>query len=270
LSGPAPVSAVLITENAEEHLDRVLGALRCCDEIVVLDSGSTDRTREIASEHRANWYERPFDGYGSQKRHAVVRARFDWILAVDADEVLDEDARAAVTAIDWERQDPSLCWRLRRRPFVGRREIRYGHWNPDWVVRLFHRGHHDFSNVSIHESVAPTAAVRTLPGSLMHLSYRDVGEIIRMDYHRLKASRYRDQGRRASGPTLAVRATWAFLYSYVIRRGFLDGPAGVVIALAGAVNAVMGLALASEEREERKGEEGKRGGRPLERHTKKR
>jgi glycosyltransferase involved in cell wall biosynthesis len=252
LSGSVPISAVLITNNAEEHLDQVLGALRCCGEIVVLDSGSTDRTREIASEHRASWFERPFDGYGPQKRHAVVRACHDWILAIDADEVLDDEAGAAVAAIDWEQQDPSLCWRMRRRSFIGRREIRHGHWNPDWVVRLFHRGHHDFSSAPIHESVTPTVAVRTLPGSLIHYSYRDLGEVIRMDYHRLKADRYRDQGRRANGPVLAARATWAFFYSYVIRRGFLDGPAGVVVALAGSVNAVMGLALASEESREKK------------------
>jgi len=251
LSEAAPISAVLITENAEEYLDRVLAALRFCGEIVVLDSGSTDRTRNIALEHGASWFERPFDGYGSQKRHAVVRAGYDWILAIDADEVLDEEAGAAVAEIDWGRQDPSLCWRLRRRPFVGRREIRFGHWNPDWVVRLFHRGHHDISSAPVHESVKPTGAVRTLPGSLLHYSYRDLSEVIRMDYHRLKADRYREQGRRASGPMLAGRAMWAFFYSYFIRRGFLDGPAGVVIALAGAVNAVMGLALASEQIRER-------------------
>ena len=247
MSAKAPLSAVVITKNAEEHLDRVLGALRCCGEIVILDSGSTDRTREIALENGASWNERPFDGYGPQKRHAVVRASHDWILAVDADELLDDEAGAAVLAVDWDRQDPSLCWRLRRRPFVGRREIRFGHWNPDWVVRLFHRGHHDFSSAPIHESVTPTGAVRTLPGSLIHYSYRDLGEIIRMDYHRLKANGYRDQGRRASGPALAVRATWAFFYSYIVRRGFLDGPAGVVVALAGSVNAVMGLALVDEQ-----------------------
>ena len=247
MSGTTPLSAVLITLNAEEYLNRVLGALRCCGEIVVLDSGSTDRTREIALEHGAIWYVRPFDGYGPQKRHAVVRAGYDWILAVDADEVLDDEAGEAVTAIDWNRQDPSLCWRLRRRPFVGQREIRFGHWNPDWVVRLFHRGHHDFSSTPIHESVTPTGSVRTLPGSLNHYSYRDLGEIVRMDYHRLKADRYRFPGRRAGGPVLAGRAMWAFFYSYFVCRGFLDGPAGVVVALAGAVNSVMGLALAGEQ-----------------------
>ena len=96
----APVSAVLITRDAAEYFDRVLSALRCCSEIVVLDSGSSDRTREIALEHGASWFERDFDGYGSQKRHAVVRARFDWILSVDADEVLDDEAGAALAAWD--------------------------------------------------------------------------------------------------------------------------------------------------------------------------
>jgi glycosyltransferase involved in cell wall biosynthesis len=247
VSGAAPVSAVLITRDAESYLDRVLGALSCCDEIVVVDSGSTDGTREIAASHEVSWFERPFDGYGPQKRHAVVRARHDWILAIDADEILDDEAGVAIVAIDWPKQDPSVCWRVRRRPFVGRREIRHGHWNPDWVVRLFNRGHHDFSTDPIHESVTPTGTVRMLPGSLLHYSYRDLSEIVRMDYHRLKAQRYRDQGRRAGGPVLAARAVWTFFYSYVIRRGFLDGPAGVVVALAGSVNAVMGLALASEE-----------------------
>ena len=109
----------------------------------------------------------------------------------------------------------------------------------------------DFSSAPIHESVTPTGAVRTLPGSLIHYSYRDLGEIIRMDYHRLKAQHYQDQGRRSGGPMLATRATWAFFYSYIVRRGFLDGPAGVVVALAGAVNAVMGLALASEDNEQK-------------------
>lgn len=243
----APVSAVLITRDADEHLDRVLNALGCCAEIVILDSGSSDRTREIAQHHGASWFERAFDGYGPQKRHAVVRANFDWILAVDADEVLDDEAGTAVAAIDWEREDPTQCWRIRRRPFVGAREIRHGHWNPDWVVRIFHRANHDFSIAPVHESVTPTGAVRTLPGSLVHLSYHDLGDVFRMDYHRLKAERYRRDGRRAGGTTLAARATWAFFNSYVLRRGYLDGPAGVVVALAGALNAVMGLAMASEE-----------------------
>jgi len=246
LNKPVPVTAVLITKDADEYLDRVIEGLRVCEEVVILDSGSGDRTREIALQRGARWYEHPFDGYGAQRRRAVSLARNDWILAVDADEVLDRDAVAGLADISWADEDPSACWRIRRRPFVGRREIRHGHWVPDYVVRIFHRGHHEYSDAKIHETVVPTGPLRTLPGSLLHYSYRNLGEVFRMDYQRIKADHYAAAGRRATGPVLAFRASWAFLYSYVIRRGFLDGPAGVVIALAGSVNAVMGLAIASE------------------------
>jgi glycosyltransferase involved in cell wall biosynthesis len=240
------LSAVLITRDAEEHLDRVLRSLNVCGEIVILDSGSIDRTREIAAAHGARWYERPFSGYGPQKQLAVSLAVNDWILAVDADEILDAEATSALCGVPWSRQDPAACWRINRRPFIGRREIRHTHWVPDRVVRIFNRGCHAFSDVAVHESIVPTGPLYDLPGSCLHYSYRDLGEVFRMDYHRLKSISYRAAGRRASGPQLAIRAAWRFFYSYVVRRGVLDGRAGVVIALAGSVNAVMGLALAGE------------------------
>jgi len=249
-SGSLLLSAVLITKDAEAHLERVLKPLSVCGEIVILDSGSADRTREIALAHGARWHEHPFDGYGPQKRRAVSLAANDWILSVDADEVLDEEGAAAIDAIPWEQQDPSSCWKISRRPFVGRREIRYTHWVPDPVVRIFHRGRHSFSNATVHETVASSGPVHTLPGSLLHYSYRDLGEVFRMDYHRIKGARYRASGRRVAGPVLAVRASWRFFYSYVVRRGFLEGGAGVIIALSGSVNSVMGLAIASEEANE--------------------
>ena len=240
------LSAVLITRDAEEHLERVLQPLSVCDEIVVLDSGSRDRTRQIAAAYGARWFEHSFEGYGPQKRRAVALAANDWVFSIDADEVLDAEAAAALCAVSWAREDPAVCWRINRRPFVGRREIHHTHWVPDRVVRIFNRGRHDFSDAAVHESVVPTGAVREMPGSLLHYSYRDLSEVFRMDYHHLKSLSYRAAGRRASGPELAVRAVWRFLHSYIVRLGVLDGRAGVVIALAGSVNAVMGLALAGE------------------------
>jgi glycosyltransferase involved in cell wall biosynthesis len=246
VSDRVPVSAVLITRDADRHLERVLQPLRVCAEIVVLDSGSQDRTQEIAIAAGARWHCHRFDGYGSQKRRAVALARNDWVLSIDADEVLDGAAREAIAGIGWGTQDPLACWRIRRRPFIGSTEIRHGHWVPDLVVRLFHRSHHDFTDDDIHESVRPTGPVHTLAGSLLHYSYRDLAEVFRVDYHRLKAERYRRQGRRVSGPALALRAAAVFLRSYLLRRGFLDGPAGVVVALSGAAGAVTGLAMATE------------------------
>ena len=241
-----PVSAVLITKNAEARLDQTLESLTVCAEIVVLDSGSTDRTREIADRHGARWHEHRFDGYGPQKCRAVELASHDWILSVDADEVLDRGAVMAIAGMDWPTEDLLACWRIRRRTFVGDREIRHGHWASERPIRLFNRLVTGVRPVLVHESVRATTRVRDLPGALLHYSYADLSEVIRLDFHRLKAIRYRQAGRRASGGLLALRAAWAGFHSYILRGGCLEGGAGVVIALSAAVNATMGLAMASE------------------------
>lgn len=241
-----PVSAVVITKNVENHLDETLRSLAICDEIVVLDSGSTDRTREISLRHGVRWHEHVFDGYGPQKRRAVRLARHDWILSVDADEVLDHAALMGIAAVDWPTADLTTCWRIRRRTFIGDREIKYGHWARERPVRVFNRLATGVEPVLVHESVRATTRVRDLPGALHHYSYGDLSEVIRLDYHRLKAVRYRRAGRSAGGPLLALRAVWAGLHSYLLRGGCLEGGAGVVIALSAAVNATMGLAMASE------------------------
>lgn len=242
-----PLSAVVITLNAEKWLESVLRPLAMCNEILVLDSGSTDRTREIAGSFGAVWREHRFDGYGPQKRRAVEMARHDWILSIDADEVLGQETAQTIAATEWDREDPRKCWKIRRRPFVGRQEIRHGHWVPDPVVRLFNRKHNNFSAAPVHESVLPTGPIDTLPGAMDHHSYEDLAGLFRADYHRLKAAEYRRVGRRIPGTlNLSARAVWAFFYSLILKRGFLDGPAGVVIALSAAVNAVLALALAGE------------------------
>lgn len=246
MTATAPLSAVVITRDAAAHLDRVLAALVFCDDLVVLDSGSTDRTRQIAADHRARWFEHPFDGFGAQKRRAVARARHDWVLSVDADEVLDESAAAALAALDWSRLDGRVCGRFRRRNFIGGKEIRHGHWGRDRVVRLFDRRRHRISPDPVHAAIHPTGPVLDLPGSLLHFSYPDAAALFQPGYHRGKAASYRARGRRASSPVLLLRATWAFGASYLLRRGFLDGRLGLVVALAAAVNATVGLALASE------------------------
>lgn len=248
---PIPISAVLITKNAEAHLDRTLGSLAVCAEIVILDSGSTDGTREIASHHGARWYEHRFDGYGPQKRRAVALARHDWILSVDSDEVLDHGAVMAIASVNWPAADLLTSWRLRRRTFVGDREIRFGHWANERPVRIFNRLVTEIEPVLVHESVRATTLVRDLPGAIHHFSYGDLSDVIRLDYHRLKAVRYRQAGRRAGGGLLALRAAWAGFHSYVLKGGCLEGGAGVVIALAAAVNATMGLAMATESEEAR-------------------
>lgn len=241
-----PISAVIIVKDGERHLARVLAALAPCAEILVLDSGSGDGTEAIARSAGARFERQDFLGFGPQKNKAVALATHDWILSVDADEVLDDAGRLALPNLDLG--DAHRCWRIHRRTFVGRRELRHGHLN-DAPVRLFNRTATRFNDVPVHESVAPTATVETLPGGLLHYSFRDAAELVARGagYTRTKAGEYRARGRRASAPWILARAVAAFAKSYLLKRGFLDGRLGVVVALSAALSASTALAMASEQ-----------------------
>ncbi len=241
------ISAVLIVHNGERHLDRVLAAIGFCDEILVLDSGSTDRTREICASHHARVEHQSFLGYGLQKQRAVELAKHDWVLVIDDDEVLDYEAATTVQVLDYA--DPTRAWRIRRSTYIGAREIRYGQWSPDHSLRLFNRTCAQFNDREIHESVETSGQVLTLPGALHHYSFSDHADVFTRcgSYARKKAMRYREEGRRAGAVQLVFRALWGFLRSYVAKQGFRDGAAGVVVALSVALDAVLGLALAQDD-----------------------
>jgi glycosyltransferase involved in cell wall biosynthesis len=240
------VSAILVTKDAERYLPEVLAALACCDEILVVDSGSRDGTTRIAAAAGARVVHQDWLGYGPQKNHAAALARHDWVLSIDADEVLDALAVAALAAFDPTGLDPRTAFLFQRLNLVGTRPIRGGAWNPDRHIRLYHRGVHRFSDAPIHESVHAQGPVRAWPGLLIHHSYTDLAALFRADYHRLKAGVYRQRSRRAGGLLLAGRAVWGFLRSYLLKGGFRDGGAGVVVAVSVALNDCLGLALASE------------------------
>ncbi len=258
-AGRIPVSAVLITRDAERHLDAVLAAVACCAEIVVVDSGSTDRTLEIARAHGARTAHQDWLGYGPQKRLAVERARYDWVLCLDADEVLDATAVAALRAIDWSALPSERVWRLRRINCIGGLPVRHGAWNPDLPVRLFNRTVHRFDANPVHESVPVRGPSAILPGVCWHYSYRDLADVFRLDYHRRKAADYAAGGRRAGTPVLLLRAAGGFLRSYLLKLGFLDGTVGLIVALSVALNACLGLALASVGQAGEAGEAGEDG-----------
>jgi glycosyltransferase involved in cell wall biosynthesis len=247
-----PISAVLIAKDAERHLDAVLAAASAagCAELLVLDSASTDRTAAIAAARGARLEQQPFLGFGPQKNRAIALARHDWILSLDADEVLDAEGQAALTGLDLS--DPARCWRIRRRTFVGSAELRHGHLN-DAPIRLFNRTRTRFTEADVHESVPAAGPVADLPGSILHYSFRDAADLFARcgGYARRKAVGYRAAGRRCGGAGLLLRATAAFIKSYGLKLGCLDGRLGVVAALSSAVNASAAMAIASEPEEPR-------------------
>lgn len=241
--GRLPISAVIITRDAERHLSAVLAACDRCAERLVLDSGSTDGTERIAREAGARFERQDFLGYGPQKRRAVELAAHDWILALDADEVLDEEARRSIAGVDLA--DPSACWHLRRRTFIGNREIRHGPWHDDRVLRLFNRTTAAFKPLAVHEEVESARPPALLPGSILHYSYTGLADVIArsLRYAPLKAEVMRCKGQRTAAWSLPFRGLAAFFRSYVAKGGWRDGAAGFVIAVARVIDSTLPRAL---------------------------
>jgi hypothetical protein len=241
-----PISAVVIAKNAERHLAAVLDSVAFCAELVVLDSGSTDGTLDIARAAGARVEHQDFLGYGPQKRRAVELARHDWILSLDADEVLDDEARRAVGAAALG--DPAACYALRRRTFVGRREVRHGPWSDDRVLRLFNRRTASFKPLPVHEEVEAARPPILLPGSILHYSYASCGDVLArsLRYAPLKAEVMRGKGQRTSPLTMPLRGLTAFVKSYVLRGGWRDGAAGFVVALSRVIDSTLPRAMLLE------------------------
>ncbi len=238
-----PISGVVITRDAAHSIGEVLASLDICAERLVLDSGSTDATTDIARAAGARVELQDFLGYGPQKRRAVDLAAHDWILSLDADEVLDDEARAACRRLDLS--DPSACWAIRRRTFVGQREIRHGAWGNDRVVRLFNRTTAGFKPLPVHEEIESRHPPRMLAGSILHHGFTDCRDVLArsLRYAPLKADIMRAKGERAAAWLLPFRGLAAFFKSYCIRGGWRDGAAGFVIAVARVIDSTLPRAL---------------------------
>jgi glycosyltransferase involved in cell wall biosynthesis len=242
-----PLSAVIIARDAGPRFAAVLGSLGMCADVLVLDSGSTDGTVELARAAGARVERQPFLGYGPQKRRGVELAAHDWILSIDADELLDAEAQAACRGLDLS--DPAACWAIRRRTFVGDREVRHGAWRDERVLRVFNRTTAAFKNLPVHEEVVAARAPRLLAGSILHYSFADPIAVLErsLRYARLKAGIMRSRGESPGPWPLPARAVAAFLKSYLLRGGWRDGGIGFVVALSRAIDSTVPRVLLVDE-----------------------
>ena len=228
----ATLSAILITRNEAHNLPDCLAALAWCDEIVVLDSGSTDATLDIARRSGAHLHQTTdWPGFGPQKNRALDLAHCDWVLSIDADErvtaALAAEIRDAIAS-----PGAANAYSMPRLSSYCGQFMRHGGWYPDRVVRLFRRGTARFSDDIVHESVQPHGPVGQLHNDLLHISYRSLDDVLeKMNrYSSAGAEKLAARGRRASLATALGRSAWAFFRTYVLRRGFLDGRLGFALA----------------------------------------
>ena len=233
-----PVSAVIIAFNEADRIGDCLASLAFCDEIVVVDSGSTDATRAVCEAAGARVLHRDFDGFRSQKDFAVQQARHDWVLCLDADERVSPALREAILAARAggfadSTGHAAAGYRFARLSEYFGRFLRHGNAYPDRVLRLFDRRRGGWRGTrEIHEAASVDGPVRTLPGDLLHHPYRSLAQFLAKTqrYARMMAEHDHARGKRASLAKLVLSPAWRFWRGYVFRLGFLDGWHGLVYA----------------------------------------
>jgi glycosyltransferase involved in cell wall biosynthesis len=225
------ISATIITLNEERNIERAIASLRCCDEILVVDSGSTDQTVEIALRHGARVLRCPWRGYAAQKNYAAAEAVHDWILSIDADEAVSEELEAEIYRIK-QRERECDAFRMPRLAQYAGKWILYSGWYPDAKIRLYDRRVGSWEGDYVHESVVCQGRVKELRGNLLHYTCASLSEHLRtLDrYTSLAAEELRSRGRISGARQLAIDPVWSFVRSYIVKKGWKDGFHGFVIA----------------------------------------
>ncbi|HVQ35526.1 MAG TPA: glycosyltransferase family 2 protein [Candidatus Bathyarchaeia archaeon] len=232
MGAAVPVSVTIITKDEERNLGRCLASVRFADDVVVLDSGSTDRTAEVAARHGARFAHRAWTGYTDQKNAAADAARHPWILSLDADEWLAEAAGAEIARV--LAAPEHVAYALRRvSAFSGGFLPRT--WSGDVPVRLYRKDRARFEGAHVHESVSvdPSGTIGRLETTLYHLTHRSVADqVARLNrYSDLAARRAQDQGRRFSVARMLAGPAAAFFKMYVAKGGATEGVRGLVAAV---------------------------------------
>jgi len=239
------ISATIITFNEAENIRAACESVAWADEILVVDSRSTDGTPEIAEACGARVLVRDWPGFVAQKQFAAEAASHDWVFSLDADERVSEELRASVLALrDADGPRSADGYRVARRSFYMGRWIKGGGWYPDYQLRFYDRRRGRWEGAHVHESVKMAAGARTgtLKGDLLHYSMRDAAHHHRMigeRYAPLAARQMFEAGRRTSPLRVATAAPSAFVRSFVLKGGFRDGLAGLAIARFAAHHAFL-------------------------------
>lgn len=228
------LSVIIITKNEASHIGRCLESVAWADEIIVLDSGSTDATVEICRRHTDKVFQTDWPGFGIQKQRALDHARGDWVLSIDADEVVTEELKNAI--VQALRNGPFDAYQINRLSSYCGREIRHGGWWPDYVLRLFRRHLGRFSEALVHEQVYVDGAIGRIETPLLHESFVNLEEVLhKVDgYSTLNADMLHRRGVRSSLGKAIGKALWNFFRTYLLKLSILDGAEGLMLAISNA------------------------------------
>jgi glycosyltransferase involved in cell wall biosynthesis len=228
-----PFSVVIITKNEAHIIEQTLQRLQgISDDIILVDSGSTDGTQAIGKKYNTTIIETNWDGYGATKNKGNAAAENAWILSIDADEAVDEELKAALKEADL--QNDNVVYQIKRNSFFCGKRIHFGEWAGDTVLRLFNRNRVHWNDAAVHETLVMSddAKIVLLKGSLSHYTVHSVEEYKEktLRYAKLSAEKYFAQGKKTNFLKIYIAPAFTFLQHYIFRLGFLDGTAGFIIA----------------------------------------
>ncbi len=230
------ISAILITKNEELRIDACLSSLEWADEIIVVDSGSSDRTRELCErQSRVKFFELPWEGFGIQKNRALDRASGEWIFSIDADEIVSPELAGEI--LDTVRHASYDGYVLKRKNYYRGQWIRHCGWWPDPIVRLFRKNKGRFNDRLVHESVEIQGMTGELKNPIEHHSFQTAADFIRKadSYSTLGAQQMKLQNRSISALDACTHAFATFIKVYFLKGGIFDGRAGLLIAVSNSI-----------------------------------
>jgi glycosyltransferase involved in cell wall biosynthesis len=227
------ISVVIICKNGSAHIVETLKSLQGIgNEILLYDSGSTDNSVEIAKAYGAGIAYGEWEGYGRNRYKASQLAKYDWILMIDTDEVLDAALREAILSIDLTKEN--LVYNMRYKNFYGSKEIKFGEWGNDAHIRMANRKKVQIDQEIVHEKLflQPGLHIKTLDGHIIHYTVNNSIDYARkaMEYASLSADKYLKQGKHASFIKIYFAPLFAFVQNYILKMGFRDGWKGFVCA----------------------------------------
>lgn len=228
------LSVIIITKNEAGHIGRCLESVSWADEIIVLDSGSTDETVAICESYGAQVYVTDWPGFGPQKQRALDKATHEWVLSLDADEYIDANLTTALkTAI---RDNTADGFEIPRLSSYCGRDIHHAGWWPDYVLRLFKRHKGRFTDDVVHETIQVSGTILKLSTPIRHEAFVDPSEVLSKinHYSSLGAEKLYAHGKTSHLGKALYKGFWTFFRCYFLQAAFLDGPEGLMLAISNA------------------------------------
>jgi glycosyltransferase involved in cell wall biosynthesis len=225
------LSVIIITFNEEKNIRDCLESVKWADEIIVVDSFSSDNTIQICKEYTNNIFQRKWEGFAKQKNFALNLVKNKWVLWIDADERVSKELKEEIEKVIENNKFDGFC--IPRKNFFLGRWIKYGGWYPDYTLRLFKKEKAYFEEREVHEKVILNGKISYLKSPILHYSYKNISDIIlRIDkYSSLSSSQLLKNNKKATLWTIFSHSFFRFFLKYILRGGFRDGVPGFIIAV---------------------------------------